>query len=332
MTSEATLEISLSVHVNVPDPQMYTCTLNPFGDISQSRSATRRQASPQPNRDPKLPRSMSNPFRSLGLKRLAESKRTTHYEQGNGWTAVIKAFQASGLPLNIQISPRASADPCASCAGSLLTIACPPPTAYPISPTISDSPVGHERVYHLHNSGGQPAHPSQTSFDPVRCQREGVQMVTTGDDHHGVTMAREDSEEQVHNLRLHLRAQPTHPDVNVPEPHTCTLNPFGDILQEHLVFLILDSSSSLTGYWNGTMAGGTKPFTAASSQLSQRLRQRLEDLDFSRQMYGVVVDTARSVYQRSFLTIMDVLSQDVYWHPYLRKAMDIWLPFRCEGP
>jgi hypothetical protein len=35
-------------------------------------------------------------------------------------------------------------------------------------------------------------------------------MVTTGDDHHGVTMAREDSEEQVHNFRLHLRAQPTH--------------------------------------------------------------------------------------------------------------------------
>jgi hypothetical protein len=65
---------------------------------------------------------------------------------------------------------------------------------------------------------------------------------------------------------------------------------------------------------------------------SKRSRQRLKDLDFFRQMYGVVVDTARSDYQQSFLTIMDIISQDLYWHWYLGKAMDIWLPFRREGP
>ncbi|KAF9782723.1 hypothetical protein BJ322DRAFT_166945 [Thelephora terrestris] len=63
----------------------------------------------------------------------------------------------------------------------------------------------------------------------------------------------------------------------------------------------------------------------------ERLRPKLEDLDFFRQMYHVVDDTNLSDYQRSFLTMMEVLSKEVYWHPYLRKAMDIWLPFRREG-
>jgi hypothetical protein len=63
----------------------------------------------------------------------------------------------------------------------------------------------------------------------------------------------------------------------------------------------------------------------------ERLRPKLEDLDFFRQMYHVVDDTNLSDYRRSFLTMMEVLSKEVYWHPYLRNAMDIWLPFRREG-
>ena len=65
---------------------------------------------------------------------------------------------------------------------------------------------------------------------------------------------------------------------------------------------------------------------------STDLRHKLKDLDFLRQLHGVVIEIARSDYQRSFLMMMGVLSEDTYWQPYLRSAMDIWLPFRHEGP
>ena len=65
---------------------------------------------------------------------------------------------------------------------------------------------------------------------------------------------------------------------------------------------------------------------------SADLRQTLDDLDFPRQLHSVVIETGRSDHQRSFLMMMEILSEDRYWHSYLRRAMDIWLPFRHEGP
>ena len=65
---------------------------------------------------------------------------------------------------------------------------------------------------------------------------------------------------------------------------------------------------------------------------SADLRQTLEDVDFPRKLHGVVVETLRSDYQRSFLGMIEILSEDRYWHSYLRKAMDIWLPLHNEGP
>ena len=64
---------------------------------------------------------------------------------------------------------------------------------------------------------------------------------------------------------------------------------------------------------------------------SAELRQTLEDLDFPRQLYSVVVETGRSDHQRSFLMMMEILSEDRHWHSYLRESMDIWLPLRHEG-
>jgi hypothetical protein len=64
---------------------------------------------------------------------------------------------------------------------------------------------------------------------------------------------------------------------------------------------------------------------------STGLRKKLKELNFLRQLHGVVIDIARSGYQRQFLMMMGVLSEDGYWQPYLRNAMDIWLPFRHEG-
>ena len=65
---------------------------------------------------------------------------------------------------------------------------------------------------------------------------------------------------------------------------------------------------------------------------SADLRQTLEDLDFPKKLHGVVTETGRSDHQRSFLEMVEILSMDKYWHPYLRKAMDIWLPLHREGP
>ena len=65
---------------------------------------------------------------------------------------------------------------------------------------------------------------------------------------------------------------------------------------------------------------------------SENLRQRLEDLDFFRQLRRVAVETGRSDYQRSFLMMIEILSEDAYWHSHLKEAMDMWLPLRHDGP
>ena len=65
---------------------------------------------------------------------------------------------------------------------------------------------------------------------------------------------------------------------------------------------------------------------------SVALRPILEDLDIPRKLRNVVVETGSSGYQRSFLEMMESLSEDRSWHPYLRKAMDIWLLLHHEGP
>ena len=71
--------------------------------------------------------------------------------------------------------------------------------------------------------------------------------------------------------------------------------------------------------------------TQAQWLTSENLRQKLQDPGFFDHLHKVVVGIARSDYQRSFLTMMEVLSEDVNWHPYLREHMDLWVPFRYEG-
>ena len=65
---------------------------------------------------------------------------------------------------------------------------------------------------------------------------------------------------------------------------------------------------------------------------SAELRETLKHLEFPRQLHSVVLETGRSDQQRSFLGMMEILSEDRFWHPYLRGAMEIWFPFRHGGP
>jgi hypothetical protein len=65
---------------------------------------------------------------------------------------------------------------------------------------------------------------------------------------------------------------------------------------------------------------------------SADLRETLENLDLPRKLHGIVIETGRSDHQRSFLEMMEILSEDRGWHPYLRNAMEIWLPLHHEGP
>lgn len=65
---------------------------------------------------------------------------------------------------------------------------------------------------------------------------------------------------------------------------------------------------------------------------SAGLHQTLEGLDFPRKLHGVVVEIGRHEHQLSFLKMMEILSENERWHPYLRRIMDIWLPLRNEGP
>ena len=64
---------------------------------------------------------------------------------------------------------------------------------------------------------------------------------------------------------------------------------------------------------------------------SADLRSDLEGCDLPRQLHSVLIETGHPDDQRSFLMMMEILSEDRYWHSYLRGAMDIWLPFRHEG-
>ena len=65
---------------------------------------------------------------------------------------------------------------------------------------------------------------------------------------------------------------------------------------------------------------------------SAGLRETLERLDFPKRLHSVVTETFRSDHQRSFLEMMEILSEDRYRHPYLRREMNIWLPLHREGP
>jgi len=65
---------------------------------------------------------------------------------------------------------------------------------------------------------------------------------------------------------------------------------------------------------------------------SPDLRETLERLDFPKKLHSVAVETSRSDHQRSFLGMMEILSEDRYWHPYLRREMETWLPLHREGP
>ncbi|KAF9778756.1 hypothetical protein BJ322DRAFT_489434 [Thelephora terrestris] len=62
------------------------------------------------------------------------------------------------------------------------------------------------------------------------------------------------------------------------------------------------------------------------------LRQTLWRLDLPRRLYSVAIQTGRADHQLSFLKIVEILSEDEYWHSYLRGSMDIWLDCRHEGP
>ena len=68
----------------------------------------------------------------------------------DGQPAVIKALQASGLPLNIQVPLSASSHSLptsTSPAGSLPTIVPSPPTAYPLSPATSASSLPSSNIF-----------------------------------------------------------------------------------------------------------------------------------------------------------------------------------------
>jgi len=69
----------------------------------------------------------------------------------SGWSAVIKALQASGLPLNIQVPPPATANsplpPSTSSAGSLPTIVSSSTTVYPLSPATSTTSLSSSNIF-----------------------------------------------------------------------------------------------------------------------------------------------------------------------------------------
>ena len=64
---------------------------------------------------------------------------------------------------------------------------------------------------------------------------------------------------------------------------------------------------------------------------SPDLRETLEELEFPKQLYSVGVEAGDSDHQLLFLRTVEILSEDRYWFPYLRRIMDIWLPLRHEG-
>ena len=65
---------------------------------------------------------------------------------------------------------------------------------------------------------------------------------------------------------------------------------------------------------------------------SEELRETLESLDIPRKLYIFVTETGNPNHQRSFLEMIEILAEERYWHSYLRKAMEIWLPLYHDGP
>ena len=69
----------------------------------------------------------------------------------SGWSAVIKALQASGLPLNIQVPRPTPADSplpsSTSSAGPLPIIVPPSPAVYPLSPATSTSSLSSSNIF-----------------------------------------------------------------------------------------------------------------------------------------------------------------------------------------
>ena len=63
-----------------------------------------------------------------------------------------------------------------------------------------------------------------------------------------------------------------------------------------------------------------------------KLRPTLEVLDIPRKLHNIVSEIGLPDAQCSFLGMMEILSEDRYWHPYLRRAMEIWLPLHHVGP
>jgi hypothetical protein len=61
---------------------------------------------------------------------------------------------------------------------------------------------------------------------------------------------------------------------------------------------------------------------------SAELRQTLKAHDLPRRLRSVVLKTGCPDHQLSFLKMMEILSEDRYWHPYLREATDLWSDFR----
>jgi len=69
----------------------------------------------------------------------------------SGWSAVIKALQASGLPLNIQVPLPSSADSplpsSTSSTGTFPTTVPPSPAVYPLSPATSTSSLSSSNIF-----------------------------------------------------------------------------------------------------------------------------------------------------------------------------------------
>jgi len=65
---------------------------------------------------------------------------------------------------------------------------------------------------------------------------------------------------------------------------------------------------------------------------SAELYPVLKDLDIPRKLHSVVIKTGHYDHRHSFLEMMAILSEDRFWHPYLREATDIWLSLHRDGP
>jgi len=104
--------------------------------ISQSTSADNKTVSPE--------RESVQARENRELKERIKSLES-------GWSAVIKALQASGLPLDIQVPPPASTDSLlpapTSSAGSLPTMVPSSSAVYPLSPATSTSSLSSSNIF-----------------------------------------------------------------------------------------------------------------------------------------------------------------------------------------